>query len=332
MKPKIAVTRPIPRQWIKPLLSDKYTVIMNKENRVLTQSELESLVKGANVILSLLTDQINEGVMKAAGQQLVLIANYAVGYDNIDIQSATNREIAVTNTPDASTQAVAEHTMALILAAAKKIVEADGFVRAGKYKFWEPQLLMGQELGGKTLGIVGCGRIGNLVAINCYHGLGMKIVYHDINKNYELERATHAYQVSLSRLLEISDIVSLHVPLLPSTHHMISTPEFARMKETAILINTARGPIVDERALIKALKNKKLFAAGLDVFENESKVSPTLKKLYNVILTPHIASSTLPARKKMGEMVVKNIEAVLDNKLPPGLVNTELKSNFEEEI
>lgn len=330
MKPKIAMTRPIHRDWIKPLFAGKYSLVINREDRVLSQSEMEDIVKGADVILSLLTDKIDSAVMDAAGKQLVLITNYAVGFDNIDIEAATTREIAVTNTPDASTQAVAEHTMALMLAAAKKLVEADKYTRAGKFKFWDPELLTGEELSGKTLGIVGCGRIGNLVATNCYHGLGMKIVYHDIAKNYDLERATHAYQVSLNRLLEISDVVSLHVPLLPSTHHMISTPEFSLMKESAILINTARGPIVDEKALVKALKNKKIYAAGLDVYENESKISPTLKTLDNVVLTPHTASSTEPARQKMGEMVVQNIEAVLDGKLPPGLVNTELKSKFEE--
>lgn len=331
MKPIIAITRPI-NEFINPLIeSDKYDIRIFKENRPPRKGELTKIVEGTDVIISLLTDNIDSDVMNAAGTNLKLVANYAVGFDNIDLKTATNKGIAVTNTPDASSQAVAEHTMALILAAAKRIVESDEYFRAGKYKFWDPKLFLGVQLGGKTLGIVGCGRIGNLVAQYCYHGLGMKILYNDICKNHDLERLTHAYQTSLKKLLEMSDVISLHVPLLPSTRHMIGKQEFAKMKKSAIFINTARGAIVDEKALIDILKDKKIFAAGIDVVEDESKLNPELKKLDNIIITPHIASATTEARMEMGKMVIQNIEAVLNNKVPPGLVNIEIRSKFQEE-
>lgn len=331
MKPIIAITRPI-NEFIKPLIEcGKYEIRVFKENRPPRKSELTKLAESVDVIVSLLTDNIDSDVINAAGTNLKLVANYAVGFDNIDLKTATNKGIAVTNTPDASSQAVAEHTMALILAAAKRIVESDEYFRAGKYKFWDPKLFLGVQLGGKTLGIVGCGRIGNLVAQYCYHGLGMKILYNDICKNHDLERLTHAYQTSLAKLLEMSDIISMHVPLLPSTRHMISKEEFAKMKKSAIFINTARGAIVDEKALIDILKDKKIFAAGIDVVEDESKLNPELKKLDNIIITPHIASATTEARMEMGKMVIQNIEAVLNNKVPPGLVNIEIRSKFQEE-
>ena len=331
MKPIIAVTRSI-EDFIKPLTkSDNYDIRINKENRPPSKEELFKLVKDADIIISLLTDRIDKNVIDAAGSKLKLIANYAVGYDNIDVNAATNKNIAVTNTPDASSVAVAEHTMALILATAKRIIEGDKYSRAGKYKFWDPKLFLGIQLGGKTLGIVGCGRIGNLVAQYCYHGLGMKILYHDIRKNNDLERMTHAYQTSLNKLLESSDVVSIHVPLMPSTRHMIGREQFSKMKSDSIFINTARGAIVDENALIDTLKNKDIFAAGIDVFEDESKINPALKDIDNIILTPHIASATDEARMEMGRMVVQNVEAVLQNRVPPGLVNIELRSKFEEE-
>ncbi len=332
MKPIIAITRPI-NEFIKPLIeSDKYDIRVFKENRPPQKNELIKLVEGVDVIISLLTDKIDGDVINAAGTNLKLVANYAVGFDNIDIKTATNKGIAVTNTPDASSQAVAEHTMALILATAKRIVESDEYFRSGKFKFWDPKLFLGVQLGGKTLGIIGCGRIGNLVAQYCYHGLGMKILYNDICKNHDLERLTHAYQTSLVKLLEMSDIISLHVPLLPSTRHMIGKEEFAKMKKNAILINTARGAIVDEKALISALKNKIIFGAGIDVVEDESKLNPKFKSLENIIITPHIASATTEARAEMGKMVVQNVEAVLENKVPLGLVNIELRSIFQEEM
>jgi glyoxylate reductase len=205
--------------------------------------------------------------------------------------------------------------MALILACARRIVEGDKFMREGKYRGWEPDLLLGPEIAGKTLGIVGIGRIGSSLAQIAYHGFGMKILYSDINRNEEIERNLQADHVSLNTLLERSDFVSLHVPLLPDTRHLISAKEFRLMKKTAILINTSRGPVIDENALYHALKNKEIFAAGIDVLEFEPKPVRGLVNLDNIVFTPHIASATHEARQAMSECVAENVIEVLSGRL-----------------
>lgn len=332
MKPKIYVTYPIDFPEFDALVrSDRFEVTVSKKSRVLTYAELMESVDGYDALVTQLSDKVDSKVMDKTGKQLKLIANYAVGFDNIDVEQATSRKVAVTNTPDASSTAVAEHAMALMLACAKRLIEADDCVRNGKYKGWDPKQMIGVELSGKKLGIIGCGKIGSLFASNCYHGLGMKILYHDICKNYDLERSTHAYQTSLSNLLESSDVVSLHVPLLPTTKHIINSRTIALMKPSAILINTARGPIVDEKALVKALKEHKIMAAGLDVYEDDPKLASGLSGLQNVVLTPHSASATLEARGRMAKMVVENVESFFSGKVPPALVNHELRHIIEEE-
>lgn len=290
---------------------DSLEISGNFEDRVLPKAQLIEKAKGANAIVSLLTDKIDAEVMDKVGPQLKIIANYAVGFDNIDIEAAKERSIIVTNTPEAMTQAVAEHALALMLACARRIVEGDGYVRAGKYDGWEPELLLGPEIAGKTLGIVGIGRIGEALAHIAYHGFGMKIIYHDLEINEEIERTLQANYASLNSLLETSDFISLHVPLNKATQHLIGKTELESMKKTAILVNTARGAIIDEKALIGALKDKSIFAAGIDVFEDESKPSDDLYKLNNVVLTPHIASATNEARACMSECVAENIIEVL---------------------
>lgn len=320
---KIFITRSIDEAGLKLLRVNKEIEIeQNKKDKILKKDELIKRAKGCAGLITLLTDKIDKEVIDALSPELKIIANYAVGFDNIDVAYAKEKGIVVTNTPEVMTQAVAEHAIALMLCCARRICEGDRYVRDGKYKLWEPELLLGPEIAGKTLGIVGVGRIGSVLAQIAYHGFAMKVVYHDLNHNEELERAVQADYVSLNHLLEISDFVSLHVPLCKETEHMISSAELKLMKKTAILVNTARGAVIDEKALIEALKEKEIFAAGLDVFEKEGSVSEALYNLDNVILTPHIASATHEARAQMSECVAKNILSVLSGKPAINPVNS----------
>lgn len=311
-KKKIFISRKIDEKGLKMLSEYKsFEAEMNSEDRVLPRDELIERARGCDALVTLLTDKITADVIESLGSNLKIIANYAVGFDNIDINAAKAKNIVVTNTPEVMTQAVAEHAMALMICCARRIVEGDQYVRDKKYKRWEPELLLGPEIAGKTLGIVGIGRIGTALAQIAYHGFGMKILYHDINRNEEIERTLQADYASLNHLLEHSDFVSIHVPLLPSTKHMISHEQFKIMKKNAILVNTARGPIVDEHALAEALEDKKIFAAGIDVFEFEPNPVAKLLELDNIVFTPHIASATHEAREAMAECVAENIIAVL---------------------
>jgi D-3-phosphoglycerate dehydrogenase len=311
-KKKIFIARKIAKKGIDKLLGYKsFEVEVNNEDRVLSVNELVERAKGTDALVTLLTDKINGEVIDKIGPNLKIIANYAVGFDNIDLEEAKKRNVAVTNTPDIMTQAVAEHAMTLMLTCARRITEGDRYVRDGKYKQWEPDLLLGPEIAGKTLGIVGIGRIGAALAYIAYHGFGMKVMYHDIVKNEEIERNLQADFASLNHLLEESDFVSLHVPLLPSTKHLISHEQLKLMKKSAVLVNTARGPIIDEHALVEALEDKEIFAAGIDVYEFEPHPLPELLELENVVLTPHVASATHEAREAMSECVAENIIEVL---------------------
>lgn len=330
MKPLIVITRKIPEEGIDKLLhNERLEFRVHQSATPLGKQKITSFVKNANAIVSILDDKIDEEVIKSAGPELKIIANYAVGFDNIDLKAATKHNVAVTNTPDSSSRAVAEFTMTVMLNLAKHIEEGDKFTERGKYKFWDPNLLLGHELGGTTMGIIGCGKIGTMAAQMCYYGLGMKILYADIVKNEGLERSTHAYHTSINRLLESADFVSLHVPLLPSTRHLINAHTIKKMKPSAYLVNTSRGPVVDEKELISALKNKTIAGAALDVYEHEPKIASELTKLPNVITTPHIASATHEARKIMGRMVAENILYALKGERPPGLVNTEIEHIYK---
>ncbi len=314
---KIFISRKIAEKGIKMLSRyESFDIDMNNEDRVLSKQELMDRARGANAIISLLTDKIDTEVMDAVGDQLKIIANYAVGFDNIDIDEAKKRNIFVSNTPEVMTQAVAEHAMALMTTCARRIVEGDEFMRQGKYKQWEPDLLLGPEIAGKTLGIIGIGRIGMALANIAYHGYGMKVLYCDPSTNEEVERNLQADRVSLKTLLERSDFISIHVPLLPSTHHMIGQPELKLMKKSAILVNTARGAVIDEKALYEALKEKQIFAAGIDVYEYEPNPVEGLCDLQNVVLSPHIASATQEARESMSECVAENVISVMHGTKP----------------
>lgn len=317
--PKIFITRQIPDKGIKMLKDKGWDVSVGPEGKI-SQEELLAGVKGAEAILSVLTEKIDGQVMEAAGQQLKIIANYAVGYDNIDLAEAKKRNILVTNTPGVLTETVAEHTIALLFAIAERIVEADKYTRAGRYKAWGPKLLLGTDIRGKTLGIVGLGRIGTAVAQRMKDGFGVRIIYYDIKRNEELEKKFNIEYCEFDDLLKESDFVSLHTSLTPETRHLLSAEKLKKMKPTAYLINTSRGPVIDEKALVEVLKNKGIAGAALDVYENEPELTPGLTELENVVLTPHIASATKETRDKMAEMAANNIIAALEGRTPPNLV------------
>lgn len=324
---KVFITRPIPDQGIKMLKDKKYTVSIYPKDEIIPRAELLKGVRGVDALLPILTDKIDNEVLEAAGPQLKIVANYAIGTDNVDLEACKKRGVLVTNAPGPEiVQAVAEHAFALMLALAHRIVEGDKFTRAGRYRGWGPQILLGTDVYGKTLGIVGLGRIGFAVAERAVKGFGMKALYNDPKQNPEFEKKYGARYVDLPTLLKQSDFVSLHVPLLPTTRHLISKKTLALMKPTTFLINTSRGPIVDEKALLHALKNKKIAGAGLDVFECEPSIDCDIsdhlefKSFSNVILTPHTASATVETRQAMSRTAAANIIAALEGKTPPNLV------------
>jgi len=320
---KIFITRPIPEVGVGLLKAKGYEVVINEkaEGRAATKEELIEGAKGADAILSILTDKIDGEVMDVGTPTLRIIANYAVGFDNIDLEAAKKRNLMVTNTPGVLTNTVAEHTFALMLSIAHRISEADRFARAGRYKAWGPNLLLGTDMSGKTLGIVGLGRISSRVASHAFKGSEMNILYNDPKPNPEFEKEFGAKFVEkLDDMLPHCDFVSIHVPLLDSTRHLMNEARFRIMKRTAYLVNTSRGPIIDEKALAKALREKIIKGAAIDVFEFEPDIVPELKDLDNVIITPHIASATEETRNKMASMAAENIIEALEGRVPPNLV------------
>jgi glyoxylate reductase len=318
---KIFVTRQIPGDSLKKLKDAGYEVNISEVGRPLTPEELLQGIKGVDVILSLLTDKIDGDVMDAAGPQLKMISNYAVGFDNIDTKAASDRGIVVTNTPsDEVNEAVAEHTWALILSLTRRIVEADEATRRGAYRGWEPDIFLGHSLIGKTLGIIGLGRIGSMVARRA-KGYNMTILYNKHEPDLEAEKELGVKFVALDELLANSDVVSLHTPLTDETRHMINKETLAKMKNRSFLINTARGQVVVENDLVQSLRHGHLSGAALDVFDNEPNISPELIDMPNVITTPHIASATWEAREKMGEQAVAAILDTFAGTKPQNLVD-----------
>lgn len=322
-KLKIFITRPIPEIGIK-MLQKYFQVKVRKADFPIPRKELEKEIKNCDGILSILTDQIDSELMDL-NPQLRVISNFAVGYNNISVPAATNRKIAVGNTPEVLTQSTAEQGLALIMAVCKRVVEGDAIMRKNAFPGWGPMYMMGTEIYNKTVGIAGCGRIGGQLAKMMYNAFKCKILYTNPFPNEQVENATKAKKVDLNTLLKQSDIVSIHVPLFPETTHMISTKQFKMMKKTAYLINTARGPIVDEKALLVALKNKQIAGAGLDVFEQEPKRLAGLEKCWNLVMTPHTASATWEARNRMAEVAAQNIIGILANgQSPVSIVNPEV--------
>ena len=271
-------------------------------------------------LLSMITDTVDSELLDHA-PELKIIANFGVGYNNIDVPSATRRGILVTNTPGVLTDTTADLTMALILAAARRVVEGDRRTRLGRFQFWAPFHFLGREITGKTLGIVGMGRIGRAVARRAA-GFNMRGLYHNRHHlDAEEEQVLQVQYVDLKTLLQEADFITLHTPLTPQTRHLIGSRELAWMKSDAFLINTARGAVVDEHALLEALEQGRIGGAGLDVYENEPAVTPGLERLDNVVLLPHVGSATVETRRRMAAMAVDNLLAGLEGRMPPNCVN-----------
>ena len=319
---KVYITRQIPELGIKMLTDKGYEVDVNPKDRPLSKKELIKALskKQYDAVLTLLTDTIDAEVMDAA-PTVKIYANFAIGFNNFNVEEAKKRKIYLTNTPGGGADRVAEHAWALILALTCRVVEGDSYMRNGEYNGWDPMLLHGTKLAGKTLGILGIGRIGADVAHRGKNGFGMNIAYYDIKRNEQLEKDFGAtFYTTVDEVLKVSDVVSIHVPLLDSTHHLINADRLKMMKNSSYLINTSRGPVVDENALVEALKNGTIRGAGLDVFEFEPELARGLAKLPNVVMTPHIASGTEEARHDMAVLSATNIINTLEGSVPPNMV------------
>ncbi len=322
MSKKIFITRMIPQVGIDMLRAAGFEVDIFPKSYPPPQRNLISYLKEGKYdgMISLLTDAIDAKLF-AAAPSLKIVSTYAAGYNNIDTEEAKRRGVAVANTPRVSSLPVAEHAIALMLALTTRLVEGDEYVRFGKYKGWSAMNFMGSDVCGKTFGLVGVGQIGSHAARIASKGFGMNIIYHDLVENKEVETECGAKRVAtLEELLATADVVSLHVPLLPSTRHLISADKMKLMKPSAFLINTSRGPVIDEKALVAALKNGTIKGAGLDVFEFEPKLVPGLAKLSNVVLTPHIASAREAARINMSKVAAQNIIDFFEGKTPVGKI------------
>lgn len=319
---KVFVTRIIPEAGLKLVLENCDAEVWQEETPPPREVLMEK-IRDCEGVLTLLSDKMDAEVMDNA-PKLRVISNYAVGYDNIDVPEATKRGIMVTNTPGVLTETTADLAFALILATARRIVEADKYTRMGIWKTWGPMLLLGRDVHGATLGIIGFGRIGQAVARRA-KGFNMRILYYDIKRNEEAERELGAEYRDLHSLLREADIVTIHTPLTKETYHMIGEKELSLMKPTAILVNTARGAVVDQKALYKVLKEKRIFGAGLDVYEKEpiDKDDPLIE-LDNVVLLPHIGSASVETREKMAIMAAENLLAGLRGERPKHLVNPEV--------
>jgi lactate dehydrogenase-like 2-hydroxyacid dehydrogenase len=315
------ISRRLPEEALV-LARSRATVRLHPEDRRLGRDELARYLGDADAMVCLLTDTIDDELL-ARAPRLRIVANVAVGYDNIDVPAATRRKILVTNTPGVLTETTADFTWALLLAAARRVVEADAYTRAGKFTQWGLMLLLGVDVHGKTLGILGLGRIGLAVARRA-RGFSMTLLYHDAIRDHAAERDLGIVYQDKDTVLRDADFVTLHVPLLPETRHYIGEPELRRMKRTAFLVNASRGPIVHEAALAQALREGWIAGAGLDVYEDEPAIHPGLLECPNAVLAPHIASASRETRTRMATMAVENCLAVLEGNRPPNAVNSEV--------
>ena len=322
-KPKVYVTRELPERGLR-IIKERFDTEVWPEYAPPPKSVIIEKASKVDALTTLLSDKIDAEVFDAA-PNLKIVAQYAVGFDNIDVKEATKRGIYVTNTPGVLTETTADFAWALLMAAARRVVEADKYVRTGKWTVgWHPMMFQGGDVYGATLGIVGLGRIGSSIAKRA-KGFDMKVLYHDVIRRPDLEKELGIEYTEIDTLLQTADFVTLNVPLLKETHHLIDEKRLKLMKKTAILINNARGPVVDERALFKALKEGWIAGAGLDVFEQEpTPASNLLLTLDNVVVAPHISSASFETRSKMAEMVAGNLFAFFEGKAPPNLVNQEV--------
>ena len=321
-RPAVLISYPLPEEAVQ-MARARAQVDLHTGTDPLKRNELVARLKGRQGLICLITDLVDDGLL-AACPDLRVVANVAVGFNNVDVEAATRRGVVVTNTPDVLTDTTADFAWALLMAAARRVVEGDRYVREGKWKQWEFTLLLGADIHGKTLGIVGFGRIGRAMARRAL-GFNMRVLYQDaVRADAATERELRATRVDLPTLLRESDFVTLHTPLLSETRHLVNPQSLRAMKKTAYLINASRGPVVDEAALVQALKEGWIAGAGLDVFENEPQLHPELIGLHNVVLAPHIASASHETRLKMATLAVENCLAVLDGKTPPTPVNPEV--------
>ena len=309
---KVFITRELPEIAFKLLKQNKISFDYYKKDQPIPRKLLLGKIKSCEALISLLTEKIDREVIDQM-PVCKIIANYAVGYNNIDIDYAKQKKIIVTNTPDVLTESTADLTMALVLACARRLSEGEDLIKRGRFRGWKPKLLLGMELKNKTFGILGAGRIGSAVARRA-KSFGTSIIYVDSNRNQKLEDETAAKKVSLRYLLENSDILSVHLPLNSQTHHFLNQERLSQLKRNSIIINTTRGEIIDEKALIGLLKSNRIMAVGLDVFENEPFINPELLKFPNVLVIPHLGSATNEARDGMAELAVKNVINVLKEK------------------
>lgn len=321
-RPRVLLMHPI----LDPgpaILAEAVEVIAYPAGQPLDEASIRRAAEGCVGIVSQLMDPIRDTVLSTPG--LKIVSNVAVGFDNIDVPAATAHKVMVTNTPGVLDDATADFAFTLIMAAARRIVEADSFTRQGKFRGWAIDMMLGADVHGATLGLIGVGRIGRGVAHRA-KGFNMRVLYYDPQPlPPDAERDLSASRVDLGRLLAESDFVSVHVPLTQETHHLLSTPQFGQMKKTAILINTSRGQVVDEAALVEALNAKKIAGAGLDVYEREPAVHPGLIPMPNVVLAPHIASATVRTRSEMSAMAARNMATAVRGGRPPNLLNPEVK-------
>ncbi|HWG85382.1 MAG TPA: D-glycerate dehydrogenase [Deinococcales bacterium] len=306
---KVFITRPLPEPGASLLSGAGHEVVVSQHDRPLSRDALLAGIADADAVLCLLSDRMDAVAMDAA-PRLRVIANYAVGYDNIDVAAATERGIVVTNTPDVLTEATADIAWTLLLATARQAIVGDRLVRSGSWTGWAPRQLLGPSTTGKTLGILGMGRIGAAIGRRA-RGFSMRVIYHNRRRNPEAEAELGAEYVSLQELLERSDFLSLNSPLTPETRHLIDEAALHRMKPGAIIVNTGRGPLIDEGALVRALRERRIAGAGLDVFEREPQLEPGLAELDNVVILPHLGSATFEARAEMVRLCSENILAVL---------------------
>lgn len=317
---RVLITRRVPPPAVGLLEEAGLSVDLMDQDDPPSREALLQRTPGVSGLITMLSERVDTALLDAAGPTLRVVANFAVGFDNVDLAACTQRGVRVTNTPEVLTDATADLTWTLILATARRVVEGDRLVRTGTWTGWTPMQLLGLQLSGATLGIVGAGRIGTAVGLRSL-GFNMNVLYADQRTNRELEERVGARRVELNQLIIASDVVSLHVPLTAENRHLIGAPELAAMKPTAILINTARGPVVDEAALAAGLRSGQIAAAGLDVYENEPQLTPGLVELPNVVLLPHLGSATTTTRQKMSQMVAENVIAVLGGREPPNPVN-----------
>lgn len=322
-RPDVLVTRPI---MDGPLarLRERCDVTVHENEFGIPREELLRVVAGRGALITMLTERVDAELLAAAGAQLKVVANHAVGFDNIDVAACTAAGVLATNTPDVLTETTADTAFALIMAAARRVGEGERFLRARTPWIWGPLMMLGQDVHHKTIGIVGFGRIGQAVARRA-RGFGMTVLYSDaVQLPSEVEAETGAERVELNDLLERADFVSIHTNLTPETKHLFGKEQFVRMKPTAVLVNTSRGPVVDEEALAEALVSGEIFAAGLDVFEKEPQVNPRLLQIENAVVIPHLGSATVDTRDAMGHLAVDNVFAALDGRKPPTLLNPEV--------